>query len=309
MNKKLFLVSCFAFAMFSAEAATVKLSQNGVTFQNDLPSLTGSEGEILNISVPDSVEFYNGQYEYFKGWSDGVRENNRQYTITGKNDELKAIYSLPGTLYYTIYDEHDDKVLLRDTMDYSEMFYYETCTIEAYAGTYTIPGYKYVEGSERVVEIPMEEIGYPIHEYRVATFEKEVLQTEEFIFIKYMCDGKVLLTDSISRKVFENGESVKVLPLDDYKMISFGLANKGREIILNYVYEPGFVSTMPSFISFDDYNSASVENVVSNEADNLVSVYTLKGVMIRKNVKFSEATKGLGKGFYVVGNKLVRVMQ
>lgn len=46
---------------------------------------------------------------------------------------------------------------------------------------------------------------------------------------------------------------------------------------------------------------------VSALKNELVNVYSITGVMIRRSVKVSEATKGLEKGIYIVGNKKVLV--
>ena len=52
-------------------------------------------------------------------------------------------------------------------------------------------------------------------------------------------------------------------------------------------------------------NIKNVE-IVDNENE-IVDVYTIDGVLIKRNVKASEATKNLGKGIYIVGKKKVLV--
>lgn len=51
----------------------------------------------------------------------------------------------------------------------------------------------------------------------------------------------------------------------------------------------------------------SVKNVIADDADALVDVYSLTGVAVRKNVKKAEATQGLTPGIYVVDGKKVVV--
>ena len=66
-------------------------------------------------------------------------------------------------------------------------------------------------------------------------------------------------------------------------------------------------------ISFNvDYVAAKSEPVsgisdVKEDANRLVDVYSITGNLIRKSVKASEATNGLVKGLYIVGNKKVVV--
>ena len=46
--------------------------------------------------------------------------------------------------------------------------------------------------------------------------------------------------------------------------------------------------------------------VTENKADN-ANVYSIDGVLVKKNAKASETTKGLSKGVYIVGGKKVLV--
>lgn len=48
---------------------------------------------------------------------------------------------------------------------------------------------------------------------------------------------------------------------------------------------------------------ADVENIEADEADEIVSVYTVSGVAVKTNVKKSDALKGLDRGVYVIGDK------
>ena len=50
-----------------------------------------------------------------------------------------------------------------------------------------------------------------------------------------------------------------------------------------------------------------IKTVVVNEPDEKVDVYTIDGVLVKKNVVRSEATEGLTKGIYIVGKDKVLV--
>jgi hypothetical protein len=50
-------------------------------------------------------------------------------------------------------------------------------------------------------------------------------------------------------------------------------------------------------------------NTPDDDENRLVNVYSLSGVLVRKSVKANEATIGLEKGFYIVGNKKVLVTE
>lgn len=53
--------------------------------------------------------------------------------------------------------------------------------------------------------------------------------------------------------------------------------------------------------------STNIENAIINAQTGPVNVYSIDGVLIKKNVKATEATKGLAKGIYIVGNKKIAV--
>ena len=53
---------------------------------------------------------------------------------------------------------------------------------------------------------------------------------------------------------------------------------------------------------FGNGTSSGIESVGSNSASDTVNVYNLSGVELRHGVSKAEATKGLAKGVYVVGN-------
>jgi len=46
---------------------------------------------------------------------------------------------------------------------------------------------------------------------------------------------------------------------------------------------------------------------VKQDQDSIVNVYSISGIMLRKAVKYSEATEGLEKGIYIVGHKKILV--
>ena len=51
-----------------------------------------------------------------------------------------------------------------------------------------------------------------------------------------------------------------------------------------------------------------IKNVEIVETENeIVDVYTIDGVLVKRNVKAAEATKNLAKGIYIVGKKKVLV--
>lgn len=53
--------------------------------------------------------------------------------------------------------------------------------------------------------------------------------------------------------------------------------------------------------------ATSIEDAIIDAQAGPVNVYSIDGVLIKKNVKVSNATKGLAKGIYIVGNKKVAV--
>ncbi|MDD4760377.1 MAG: hypothetical protein PHU66_06150, partial [Bacteroidaceae bacterium] len=50
-----------------------------------------------------------------------------------------------------------------------------------------------------------------------------------------------------------------------------------------------------------------VKSVVVNKSTDKVNVYTIDGKLLKRNVKATEAGKGLNKGLYIVGKKKVAV--
>ena len=87
-----------------------------------------------------------------------------------------------------------------------------------------------------------------------------------------------------------------------------GLTIKGQaslyfeNSILNVATDAGY--TIPGRSGYID-NIKNVE-IVDNENE-IVDVYTIDGVLIKRNVKAAEATKNLAKGIYIVGKKKVLV--
>lgn len=60
-------------------------------------------------------------------------------------------------------------------------------------------------------------------------------------------------------------------------------------------------------VKIDGDLETSIKDAIINAQSGPVNVYSIDGVLIKKNVKVSEATKGLAKGIYIVGNKKVAV--
>lgn len=60
-------------------------------------------------------------------------------------------------------------------------------------------------------------------------------------------------------------------------------------------------------VKIDGDLATSIKDAIVNAQSGPVNVYSIDGVLIKKNVKVSEATKGLAKGIYIVGNKKVAV--
>ena len=46
-----------------------------------------------------------------------------------------------------------------------------------------------------------------------------------------------------------------------------------------------------------------IETVVASDPDEKVDVYTIDGVLVKRNVLRSAATEGLTKGIYIVGKR------
>ena len=55
--------------------------------------------------------------------------------------------------------------------------------------------------------------------------------------------------------------------------------------------------------------STAINEIKLKDPNTIVNVYNLSGTMVRMGVKYSEATKGLKKGFYIVGNEKVYVTE
>lgn len=56
----------------------------------------------------------------------------------------------------------------------------------------------------------------------------------------------------------------------------------------------------------DDVNTA-IKDAIIDAQTGKVNVYSIDGVLVKKNVKVSEAVKGLSKGIYIIGNQKVAV--
>lgn len=60
-------------------------------------------------------------------------------------------------------------------------------------------------------------------------------------------------------------------------------------------------------IKIDGNLDTAIKDAIIDAQTGDVNVYTIDGVLVKKNVKVSEATEGLAKGIYIVGNKKVVV--
>lgn len=93
---------------------------------------------------------------------------------------------------------------------------------------------------------------------------------------------------------------------------SIGVTTADQQIGWNSAYidaaliknaeEPGSI-----VVKIDGDLATSIKDAIVNAQSGPVNVYSIDGVLIKKNVKVSEATKGLAKGIYIVGNKKVAV--
>lgn len=98
---------------------------------------------------------------------------------------------------------------------------------------------------------------------------------------------------------------------DEEGVQSIGSTTEGQEIGWNSAYidlsqvkngEPGTI-TVPLT---GDLETAIKDAIIDAQTGN-VNVYSIDGILIKKNVKVSEATKGLAKGIYIVGKQKVAV--
>ncbi len=55
--------------------------------------------------------------------------------------------------------------------------------------------------------------------------------------------------------------------------------------------------------------STAINDIKIKDPDAIVNVYNISGTMVRMGVKYSEATKGLKKGFYIVGKEKIYVTE
>ncbi len=53
----------------------------------------------------------------------------------------------------------------------------------------------------------------------------------------------------------------------------------------------------------------AINDIKMNDPNKFVNVYSISGNLIRKNVRYSEATTGLRKGLYIVGNEKIYVTE
>ncbi|MDE5840902.1 MAG: family 43 glycosylhydrolase, partial [Muribaculaceae bacterium] len=100
-----------------------------------------------------------------------------------------------------------------------------------------------------------------------------------------------------------NKEGYSIVSISDLK------SNKGRKMNPSHIYIVGFwgFGNQPFildkvYLSNSD-DPANVEGPVIYDRSTPVDVYTITGTAIRKGVAVSEATEGLPKGIYIVGDK------
>lgn len=99
---------------------------------------------------------------------------------------------------------------------------------------------------------------------------------------------------------------------DEEGVQSIGATTEGQEIGWNSAYinlaqvekdgEPGEI-TVPLT---GDLETAIKDAIIDAQTGN-VNVYSIDGILIKKNVKVSEATKGLAKGIYIIGKQKIAV--
>lgn len=85
-------------------------------------------------------------------------------------------------------------------------------------------------------------------------------------------------------------------------------SNDGRKVDPSHLYIIGFWTygghkfKIKKIFPSNDPNANAVEGI-SSEGDNLVDVYNMQGVILRKRVNAQEATAGLPAGIYIIGGK------
>jgi hypothetical protein len=99
---------------------------------------------------------------------------------------------------------------------------------------------------------------------------------------------------------------------DEEGVQSIGATGKNEEIGWNTAYidasqiqnagQPGEI-----VVSLSGDLTTSIKDAILNAQLGNVNVYSIDGILIKKNVKASEAVKGLAKGIYIIGNKKVAV--
>lgn len=60
-------------------------------------------------------------------------------------------------------------------------------------------------------------------------------------------------------------------------------------------------------VKIDGNLSTNIKDAITDAQTGAVNVYSIDGVLIKKNVKASEAIKGLAKGIYIVGNQKIAI--
>lgn len=58
---------------------------------------------------------------------------------------------------------------------------------------------------------------------------------------------------------------------------------------------------------YNDDNTTAITDIFTDGEDAAVDVYTVNGILVRSEVKASDATSGLTPGIYIIGGKKVLV--
>ncbi len=68
-----------------------------------------------------------------------------------------------------------------------------------------------------------------------------------------------------------------------------------------------FCESKPVEVEITISSQSGIEDIISNDVDAIVNVYTISGALVKSNVKRSEALNGLANGAYVIGGQKVVV--
>ncbi len=118
-------------------------------------------------------------------------------------------------------------------------------------------------------------------------------------------EGKVQLTwsseENISDKPTDNGTLNPDAESFTYKTGKFDGKPGDTHTITISVTDGYCVSTATHIVTVE--KQSAVDQITAENADDIVDVYTVSGLLVKTKVKRSEALNGLLEGIYVVGNK------